>query len=141
MARASLEELLLNFKDFLRQKGLELWGKDHASAHAIRKLARVKDKSYKTYKTYVEQSPPEVAANALICLIHQTDYLLDQQLRALEKEFLRGGLHREAVLGTIESAQNRRKGPIRHIRLITKKKTLFSSQRCSTMLTVQGSAR
>ena len=40
-----------------------------------------------TYKTYLEASPPEVAANTMICLIHQTNYLLDQQLRALEKEF------------------------------------------------------
>lgn len=91
VARASLEELLLDFQDFLRQKGLPLWGKEHEQALAVRKLAYSKDRSYMTYKTYVEHSPPEVAANALICLIHQANYLLDQQLRALEKEFLEEG--------------------------------------------------
>ncbi len=91
VARASLEELLLDFQDFLRQKGLPLWGKDHPEAQKVRKLAYAKDRSYLTYKTYVEHSPPEAAANALICLIHQTNYLLDQQLRALEKEFLKEG--------------------------------------------------
>ncbi len=91
VARASLEELLLDFQDFLRQKGLPLWGKDHEQALAVRKLVHSKNRSYTTYRTYVEHSPPEVAANTMICLIHQTNYLLDQQLRALEKEFLKDG--------------------------------------------------
>jgi restriction system protein len=91
VARASLEELLLDFQDYLRQQRLPLWGKDHEQARKIRALAHEKNRSYKTYKTYVEASPPEIAANAAICLIHQTNYLLDQQLRALEKEFLKEG--------------------------------------------------
>ena len=41
-------------------------------------------------KTYFESSS-EIAANTLVCLIYQTNYLLDQQLRALEKEFLNEG--------------------------------------------------
>ena len=36
-------------------------------------------------------SKQNIAANALLCLIHQANYLLDQQLRALEKEFLKTG--------------------------------------------------
>jgi four helix bundle suffix protein len=44
-----------------------------------------------TYRPYIEQAPPEVAANTIICLIHQTNYLLDQQLRQLEKAFLAEG--------------------------------------------------
>jgi restriction system protein len=91
VARASFEELLLDFQDFLRQKELPLWGKEDAKAKEIRALAYRSDRSYTTYKTYLEASPPEVAANAAICLIHQTNYLLDQQLRALEKEFLEEG--------------------------------------------------
>ncbi len=91
VARASLEELLLDFQDFVRQKGLLLWTKEHKQAQKVRALAYEKNKSYTTYKTYIEQSSPEVAANTMICLIHQTNYLLDQQLRALEKEFLKEG--------------------------------------------------
>ncbi len=91
VARASLEELLLDFQDFLRQRGLPPWGKDHPEAQKVRKLAYAKNRSYLTYKTYIEQSPAEVAANTMICLIHQTNYLLDQQLRALEKDFLKDG--------------------------------------------------
>ncbi|HBR17086.1 MAG TPA: four helix bundle protein [Deltaproteobacteria bacterium] len=91
VARASLEELLLDYQDFLRQKNLPLWEKNHAQASEIRKLAWQENRSYKTYKTYIEQSSPETAANTLICLIHQANYLLDQQLRQLEKQFLEEG--------------------------------------------------
>jgi restriction system protein len=90
-ARASLEELLLDYHDFLRQRRLVLLEKSHPQAEAIRKLAWEKNRSYETYKTYVEASLPEVAANTIICLIHQANYLLDQQLRQLEKQFLEEG--------------------------------------------------
>ena len=91
VARASLEELLLDYEDFLRQRDFPLWGKDHPTAHVVRRLAYEKNRSYMTYKPYIEQAPPEVAANTIICLIHQTNYLLDQQLRQLEKAFLQEG--------------------------------------------------
>lgn len=91
VARASLEELLLDYQDFLRQKGLTLWTKDHPKAKEVRNLCYQKNRSYMTYRPYIEQSSPEVAANTMICLIHQTNYLLDQLLRALEKEFLKKG--------------------------------------------------
>lgn len=91
IARASLEELLIDYKDFLRQKKFMLWGKDHPQVVAIRRLAYSDNRSYETYKAYIEASPPEIAANAMVCLVHQTNYLLDQQLRALEKAFLAEG--------------------------------------------------
>ena len=91
VARASLSELLLDCEDFLRQRGLPLWGKNHATAQVIRRLAYENNRSYMTYRSYIEESPPEVAANTVVCLIHQTNYLLDQQLRQLEQSFLREG--------------------------------------------------
>jgi len=57
----------------------------------------------------LEASPPEVAANAMICLIHQTNYLLDQQLRALEKEFLEEGGFTERLYRTRTQIRNRNK--------------------------------
>jgi len=91
VARASLEELLVDYEDLLRQRGLKLWGKDHPEAMKVRKLAYERDRSYTTYKTYVENESLEVAANTIICLIHQASYLLDQQLRQLEKQFVEQG--------------------------------------------------
>ena len=91
IARASLEELLLDYQDFLRQRNLPLWGKEDPRAQKVRQLAYASDRSYRTYKTYIESAPPEIAANTLICLIYQTNFLLDQQLRQLEKRFLNQG--------------------------------------------------
>lgn len=105
VARASLEELLLDYQDYLRQNGLFLWQKTNPRAHAIRKLAYAKDRSYRTYKTYIEKSSPEVAANTVICLIHQANYLLDRQLRQLEKQFLEEGGFTERLYRTRTNAR------------------------------------
>jgi four helix bundle suffix protein len=89
--RASLEELLLDYQDYLRQHGFNAWGKDHPSAQEVRKLVYEKNRLYATYKPYIEKASAEIPANTLICLIHQTNYLLDQQLRQLEQQFLEEG--------------------------------------------------
>jgi four helix bundle suffix protein len=88
VARASLEELLLDYEDFIRQNGLRAWTKDDLEAKKVRNLC-YGNLSYESYKTYLENS--EQAANMLICIIHQTNYLLDQQLRKLEQELLNEG--------------------------------------------------
>ncbi len=111
VARASLEELLLDFKDFLRQKGLPLWGKDHPQARKVRALCYNENRSYRTYKPYIETSDPETAANTIICLIHQTNYLLDQQLRSLEKGFLEEGGFTERLYRTRLEARNKGRTP------------------------------
>ncbi len=89
IARGSLEELLQDYEDFLRQNSLPLWGKDHQTSKTIRSLSYQFDKSSRTYMTYI--SNPETAANCLVCLINQANYLLDKQLSSLEKEFLEKG--------------------------------------------------
>lgn len=107
IARASLEELLLDYHDFLRQRGLALWEKNHKQAKQIRSLAYESNRSYKTYKTYIEESPPETAANTVICLIHQANYLLDQQLRQLEKQFLEKGGFTEKLYQTRQEVRRK----------------------------------
>jgi len=91
VARASLEELLGDYKDFLRQRGLAEWGKNHPMAYVVRRLAYAPDRSYRTYATFIENAAPGVAANTMLCLVHQTNYLLDQQLQQLEQAFLKEG--------------------------------------------------
>lgn len=111
VARASLEELLLDYQDFLRQRGLAVWGKNHPTAQAVRKLVYRTDKTYETYRPYVEEAPPEVAANTLICLINQTNYLLDQQLRQLEQQFLEEGGFTERLYRARSQARKTRGHP------------------------------
>jgi restriction system protein len=108
VARASLEELLLDYEDFLRQRKLGFWGKDHPTAQAVRKLVYSENRSYTTYSTYIEEAPPEVSANTMICLINQTNYLLDQQLRQLEQQFLHeGGFNEKLYRTRIQARKNR----------------------------------
>jgi restriction system protein len=106
VARASQEELLLDYQDYLRQNGLSLWGKDDARATEVRRLGNLPDRSYKTYTTYFNGTA-EIAANAIICLIHQTNYLLDQQLRQLEKQFVKEGGLREKMFRARISERNK----------------------------------
>ncbi len=93
VARGSLEELLNDYLDFLRQRGLPLWEKDSKEAKAVRALAYNRYNNYSYYKSYI--SSPESAANAMICLINQTNRLLDQKLRWMEEEFVEKGGFRE----------------------------------------------
>lgn len=97
VARASLEELLEDYRDFLRSNDGLLWDKNSEQALFVRKLGRKDDESYATYRTYLESRPGNVVANIVICLIHQANYLLDQQIRQLEQAFLKEGGLRERM--------------------------------------------
>ncbi len=102
VARGSQEELLQDYEDFLRQRNLVLWGKNDPKSQEIRSLSYRSDRSYSTYKTYLDN--PEAAANCALCLIHQANYLLDQQTRSLEKDFLeKGGFTERLYQARIES--------------------------------------
>lgn len=94
VARASLEELLLDYEDFLRQRNLKIWTKDFPEARAVRSLC-YQNPSYQLYSFYLNE--PESAANMLICIIHQTNYLLDQQLAKLSTEFVEQGGFNERI--------------------------------------------
>lgn len=100
VARASLEELLADYRDFLRTRGQTLWDKDSKEALYVRNLGRAPytpHESYETYRSFLETRAPEVAANIIICLIHQANYLLDRQLRQLEQASIKEGGLRERM--------------------------------------------
>jgi len=97
VARASLEELLADYRDFLRGRGLQEWPNDHPSVLHLRKLNKIPDATYATFRTGIENPNPAVAANVIIGLIRVTSYLLDRQLRQLEAAFVREGGMRERM--------------------------------------------
>lgn len=109
VARASLEELLEDYRDFLRTRGMALWDRDSREARYVRGLGADRDASYETYRTFIETRPPDVVANIIICLIHQANYLLDQQIRRLEQAFLEeGGLRERMTRARLKSRTRRR---------------------------------
>ena len=127
VARASLEELLLDFEDFLRHRRLEQWGSDSAEAMAVRRVPRQfredredpSDRSdladltdrerWALYAPWLEHDDPAVRANALICLIHQANYLLDQQIAALETQFVEEGGYSEQLAAARLAERDRKR--------------------------------
>ena len=109
VARASLDELLLDYEDHLRQRGLRLWAKDDPEAMAVRAVGKQhqpdrsgpSDRSDQAasaaYAPWLGHREAAVVANAIICLIHQANYLLDQQVAALERDFIREGGYSEKL--------------------------------------------
>ena len=124
VARSSLEELLLDYEDFLRHRRLPQWSPDSPESLAVRQVPRKfkndqSDRSDLTdltdqarwalYAPWLEHADPAVRANALICLIHQANFLLDQQKTALEKQFVEEGGYSEQLAAARLAVRNRRK--------------------------------
>ncbi|MGD9418396.1 MAG: four helix bundle suffix domain-containing protein [Verrucomicrobiota bacterium JB025] len=115
VARASLEELLLDYEDFLRHRRLPQWPPDSPEASAVRAVPRnfrenptdqpnppnltdLTDlQRAELYAPWLEHDDPAIRANALICLIHQANFLLDRQIAALESAFVEGGGYSEQL--------------------------------------------
>lgn len=108
VARASLEELLDDYLDFLRVRDLPTWEKDCRQALHARELGRLTPQTYELYREVVESRPPHIVANLAICLIHQTNYLIDRQLHRLEAEFLEQGGLRERMTRARLAHRNKR---------------------------------
>lgn len=97
VARASLEELLGDYQDYLRQHRYPIWDKNSKESLYVRKLGRKDNLSYEDFREFIETRPACTVANILICLIHQANYLLDQQIHRLEQDFLKEGGLRERM--------------------------------------------
>lgn len=110
VARASLEELLDDYRDYLRARDLRLWDKDSREALYVRKLGCKTPQTYEDYREFVETRSDEVIANIAICLIHQTNYLIDQQVRRLAQDFLKEGGLRERMTRARMAYRNGRSG-------------------------------
>ena len=97
VARASLEELLDDYRDYLRVRRYLEWPKGSREALYVRRLGRQPPQTYDLYREFVETRPPQVIANIALCLIHQANYLIDHQLLRLERDFLEQGGLRERM--------------------------------------------
>jgi restriction system protein len=118
--RSSLEELLLDYEDFLRHRHIPQWTADCPEALAVRQVPQkfrndssdltdlTDQKRWALYAPWLEHADPAVRANATICLIHQANYLLDQQIAALEKAFIEDGGYSEQ-LAAARLAERQRK--------------------------------
>ena len=98
VARSSLEELMLDYEDFLRSRNLAIWDKNHPIVIRLREINKTTPKAnYDTFKFAIEHDNPEHSANTMITLIRITTYLLKNQLNRLENDFLANGGLKEAM--------------------------------------------
>lgn len=98
----------LTSKDYLHARDLKIWDKNSKQALFVRELGRKTPQTCDDYREFVDTRPPEESANIAICLIHQTNYLIDQQLRRLEQDFLKEGGLRERMTRARLQARNGR---------------------------------
>ena len=90
VAKASLQELLVDYEDFLRVRGLKQWQPDDARlAQTKRACTAHNDSEY--YRKAMPERSAETIANIAITLIHQTDWLLNKLIEKLEIQFVENG--------------------------------------------------
>jgi four helix bundle suffix protein len=97
VARASMEELLEDFRDYLRVRDFPIWDKNSEKALFVRKLGGKPQAAFEDFREFVETRSADIVANIAICLINQTNFLLDRQIRRLEQDFLNEGGFRERM--------------------------------------------
>ncbi len=104
VARASLEELLEDFRDFLRTRGIPEWTRSDPKVQRLRELNKIPDATYETFRKGIEHADPAISANVIIGLIRVASYLLDRQLKQLEAAFLKeGGLRERMTRARLET--------------------------------------
>ena len=121
VARSSLEELLLDYEDFLRHRRLQKWAPDAPEALAVRSIGRkhpsdppdppdlTDEQRYALYARWLDHDDPAIRANALLCLINQANYLLDKQIAALEAQFIEeGGYSEQLAVARLEERNRKR---------------------------------
>ncbi len=101
VARASLEELRLDYEDFLRQRGLEQWPPEHPALTRFKKnrIQTVEDFAAWVRRERASMPVPDrpcpshacLAANGALALLNLACYLLDRQLAAQAAAFEQEG--------------------------------------------------
>jgi four helix bundle suffix protein len=104
VAKASQDELREDFEDFLHDRGLPEWDSRHPKARELSARSRVGEETYDKYRADIESASAEVSANTLRHLAIQTIYLLDRQVKRLERDFLQaGGIKERMVRARVEA--------------------------------------
>lgn len=110
VARASLEELLEDSRDFSRNNNIEEWPKGHRYSDRLRALNRIKGANYETFRKGIENRDTSICVNVIIGLIKVTTYLLDHQVKKLESEFVQeGGIKERMTKARLEQRNKERR--------------------------------
>ncbi|MBR3412613.1 MAG: four helix bundle suffix domain-containing protein [Bacteroidales bacterium] len=90
VARASLQELREDYRDYLISRQLPLWTASHPRYASMQAFCKAHNR-LEDYQPYLEKWSDEEMANVALTLCHMTDTMLNHNLQALEKEFVEQG--------------------------------------------------
>ena len=110
VARASLEELMIDYEDFLRTNKLKPWENGNRLLTRFKELNKTPEANYETFKKAIENPESEICANTMINLIKVTTYLLKRQLKSLETAFINEGGLRERMTKARIDKRNKTQG-------------------------------
>jgi four helix bundle suffix protein len=92
VAKASLEELLVDYEDYLRVRNLTQWDAHHPRYEKMRQYAR-SERIRTDYALTLQRMNDEELANLCITLIHQAVYMLHKLLATMQNRFVtKGGI-------------------------------------------------
>ena len=112
VAKASLEELLTDYEDYLRVRNLQQWGQLHPRYDALRQYAR-SESIMQDYAQQIKRMNDEEISNLCITLIHQATYMLHKLLTTMQKRFITEGGIKEQMYNAranYRNTQNKQKG-------------------------------
>lgn len=102
VAKASLQELLEDYKDYLRVRGLQLWDESSEKHEQARRVCAAHNET-DYYQDAIKERSDETIANIAIILIRQTDYLLKRYFDRIKQDFLEnGGIKEEMTRGRLQ---------------------------------------
>ena len=108
VAKASLEELLIDYEDYLRVRELEQWNKLHPRFETMRQYAR-SEQIMKDYSKYIVRMTDEEIANLCITLIHQAIFMLFKLLEHMQERFVKEGGIKEIMYKARTEYRNEQK--------------------------------
>lgn len=106
VAKASLQELLLDYEDYLRTRHLDKWDLNSEKSNQCRKVCiRHNESSY--YRAAIEERSAETNCNIAITLIYQTDVFLRKLIERAKQDFLNNGGIKEQMYKARIDARNK----------------------------------
>ena len=96
VARGSLQELRLDYQDYLNTHHLPMWPADSERQQRLREFCHSHN-DYSDYAPFVVKMSDEEMANLLLTLCHQTDKMMCSYIEKLEHRFVTEGRIKERM--------------------------------------------
>ncbi len=97
VAKASLGELLIDYEDFARTRGVEIWGFDNPLRKRLQQINSDDAADYESFRKAIESDRVEIQVNTMLFLVDKTIFLLDKLIKAQERRFIEQGGIRERM--------------------------------------------